>query len=66
MQNNITNIMPGRILNISKLGLDIVCGNKTVIRITKLQLPNKNPITIKDLLNSKSNLLMPGNLFNNP
>lgn len=65
-ENNISLLaLPGKIINISKFGLDIACGNGTVIRIHQLQLPNKKPIAVKDLLNAHANPCITGKIFNN-
>jgi methionyl-tRNA formyltransferase len=43
---------PGTITNISKEGIKVSCNNGTIV-ITKLQIPGKKPISVKELINGK-------------
>ena len=54
--------LPGTILKITKEFVDVSCGNSTV-KISKLQLPGKNPISVLDLLNSGNELVSIGSTF---
>lgn len=49
-------VAPGTILAINKDGLDIACHN-SILRVSKIQLPGKNPWTAADLSNSHSTLI---------
>jgi methionyl-tRNA formyltransferase len=46
-----TETHPGTIVQISKNGMDVACGNHQILKITKLQLPGKKPIYLKDMVN---------------
>jgi methionyl-tRNA formyltransferase len=47
--NNETTI--GSIVQIDKEGIAVVCGNHKLLKITKLQLPGKKIINVKDMIN---------------
>lgn len=55
-------IPPGTILKIDKQVLTVACIN-SILEIQSLQFPGKNPMSIKDVLNSKADLLKPGARF---
>ena len=50
---------PGTILEISRHGMLIACG-EACLRVTRIALPGKKPWTITDLLNSGTDLLQAG------
>lgn len=53
---------PGQVISFDKEGLLVGCGQGSLL-ITRLQLPGKNPVSIRDLLNSKPDFLQPGTLL---
>ena len=53
---------PGTILEISKRGMLIACGDASLL-ITRIALPGKKPWTITDLLNSGIDLLQAGSIL---
>lgn len=56
------NASPGTILASDREGLDIACG-EGVLRLTRLQLPGKNPASVHDILNARRALFEPGRRF---
>jgi methionyl-tRNA formyltransferase len=42
---------PGTIIEINKDGIAVACGDNKLLRITKLQLPSKKPINVKEMIN---------------
>lgn len=50
----------GSVLNITKHGLDVACGQH-ILRIEKIQLPGKKPVLIQDFMNAKPDFFK-GNL----
>ncbi|WP_391592211.1 Methionyl-tRNA formyltransferase [[Mycoplasma] cavipharyngis] len=48
------NQVPGTILAIDQNGIAVSTGDQNVILLKKIQLPNKNPVAIKDLINGKT------------
>ncbi len=55
---------PGTIIQTDTNGSLVACGENTLL-IQSVQLPGKNPCSIKDLLNANSTLLASGNRFGN-
>lgn len=53
-------VAPGTIIKVSKMGVDVIT-NENVLRIKKIQFPNKKIINIKD--NLKDNFFYVGNNF---
>ena len=53
---------PGTILEISKRGMLIACGDASLL-VTRIALPGKKPWTITDLLNSGTDLLQAGSIL---
>lgn len=53
---------PGTILRLSEAGLDVCCGEQ-VLRIFRLQVPGKKPMTVADLINGYSQQFQPGLYF---
>lgn len=51
------NVTPGTIVQANNTGIDVVTGDKTILRILRLQLPGSKPMQVKDVLNSKAKLL---------
>lgn len=59
------NEAPGTIIkSSSNTTLDIACIDG-VLQVTELQLPGKNPVSVRDALNSRAELLAPGKRFSN-
>ncbi len=54
--------MPGEIVAINDNSLDIACG-KNILRVTTLQLPNKKPMSVRDIINGHPDLFMLGTCF---
>jgi len=54
---------PGTILEISRQGMLIACGEACLL-VTRIALPGKKPWTITDLLNSGTDLLQAGAILN--
>ncbi|MBF5057114.1 methionyl-tRNA formyltransferase [Alcanivorax sp. 521-1] len=50
---------PGRILTVSDEGLTVACGDGAV-RLTRLQLPGKKPLTVADIRRGHPDLFQPG------
>lgn len=57
--NTAPNMRAGMIMSTDKAALTVACG-EGVLRISRLQLPGKNPVTVGDLLNSRSEQIAPG------
>ena len=57
-----TTIAPGTIVSLSKEGLTVATGDG-LASITRLQLPNKKPLPIADIINGNLEQLTPGNQF---
>lgn len=53
---------PGTLIAMDKKGLKVACGDGQLV-ITRLQLPNKKPMSLADLLNGHKERLMVGNTF---
>ena len=56
------NESPGTLVNINKTGLTIACGEGYLV-ITRLQLPNKKPMSLSDILNGHKDRLTLGDVF---
>ncbi len=52
----------GVIVEVDKQGVLVGCGQDSLL-ITRVQLPGKNPVSIRDLLNARPHLLQPGKQF---
>ncbi len=50
---------PGTVLDRHREGVDIACGEDTVLRIERLQLPGSRPQSASDLINGGKPVLMP-------
>jgi methionyl-tRNA formyltransferase len=57
-----TTSAPGTIISLSKEGLTVAAGDG-LVSITRLQLPNKKPLPIADIVNGNPGQLTPGNQF---
>jgi methionyl-tRNA formyltransferase len=55
---------PGTIISLNKEGLTVATGDSPV-SITRLQLPNKRPLSIADIVNGNTEQLSPGSQFGN-
>ncbi|HIZ51663.1 MAG TPA: methionyl-tRNA formyltransferase, partial [Candidatus Pseudomonas excrementavium] len=55
---------PGEILDCSKLGLLVACGDGA-LRLTRLQLPGGKPLAFADLYNARREQFAPGQLLAN-
>ncbi|AHL73593.1 methionyl-tRNA formyltransferase [Stutzerimonas stutzeri] len=53
---------PGQILDASKDGLQVACGEGSLL-LTRLQLPNGKPLNFSDLYNSRREQFTPGKVF---
>lgn len=53
---------PGTLVAMDKTGLKVACGDGRLV-ITRLQLPNKKPMSLADLLNGHKERLVVGNIF---
>ncbi|MCY4356951.1 MAG: methionyl-tRNA formyltransferase [Gammaproteobacteria bacterium] len=53
---------PGTVFAIEKDNFFVACGNAS-LKVNSIQLPGKNPITVRDLLNSNQTLIKPGIRF---
>lgn len=53
---------PGQIINASKDGLQVACGEGSLL-FTRLQLPNGKPLSFSDLYNSRREQFLPGKVF---
>jgi methionyl-tRNA formyltransferase len=56
------NESPGTLVDINKTGLTIACGEGCLV-ITRLQLPNKKPMSLSDILNGHKDRLTLGDVF---
>lgn len=54
--------IPGTIIAIDKTALTVICGADHLM-VTRLQLPNKKPMTLVDVMNGHKGRLSPGNRF---
>ena len=68
-----TSIAPGTILAISDKGIEIACGGDdtqgnsgSVLLVSYIQLPGKKPVSIRDALNGRADLLSCGQQFAMP
>jgi methionyl-tRNA formyltransferase len=50
---------PGEITSLSQEGMRVSCGEGRLL-VSIVQLPGKNPVSIRDLLNARQQLLQPG------
>lgn len=55
-------VLPGTILQASKLGIDVVTGNQ-ILRLTQLQLPGSKVLFVKDILNAHQDLFKSGKVL---
>jgi len=63
VSNELTQALPGTILpGISSTALRIAC-TQGVLNLTDLQLPGKNPTTVRDILNARAEQFTPGKRF---
>lgn len=53
---------PGTLLALSKNGLTVACGDGVLV-ITRLQLPNKKPMSVSDIMNGHKDRLVVGDRF---
>ena len=53
---------PGTVLAVTKNGLTIACGDGDLV-ITRLQLPNKKPMSLPDIINGHKDRLVVGDRF---
>lgn len=53
---------PGTIVQINKNGIDVATGS-ACLRVSRLQLPNKKPLPVSDILNAYADLFAPGKRF---
>ena len=60
--NGSYDVAPGTIVSADELGALVACGEQA-LKIESVQLPGKNPCTIKDLLNSNNSLFTSGHKF---
>lgn len=51
---------PGQVISFDVKGLNIACASNSSLLITKLQLPGKKPMSVKDLLNGRADLFLAG------
>lgn len=58
-------IVPGTIIETSKMGIDVATGNG-ILRLEILQLPGGKPLSAKDLLNAHAQEFAVGKQFQNP
>lgn len=56
---------PGTVLAVNKDGITIACGSGA-LRIRRLQLEGKNPVSVQDWLNARPDLLQPGSRLGSP
>ena len=49
----------GEIISVDKSGLLVGCGHGGLL-VTRIQLPGKNPVSIRDLLNARPDFFKPG------
>jgi len=52
----------GSIMQVSQLGLDVVCG-QNILRIQTIQLPGKKPVALHNFLNGNSQFFQVGEVF---
>lgn len=57
-----TTAVPGTIVQADRDRLSIACAN-SLLNVTLMQLPGKNPLSIGEILNSRKELLAPGQRF---
>jgi len=57
--------VPGTLIDMTKIGFDVATGDG-VLRIERLQLPGKKPMTVSDLLNARREQFIAHPLFTNP
>jgi methionyl-tRNA formyltransferase len=58
-------VPPGTILKADREGILVSCG-KGQLKIQRLQLPGGKPLSAQQVLNSRSELLSPGQVFSSP
>lgn len=58
--NEKTPLLPGTIVTVNKEGLDIACGENTILRILRIQLPGGKPIGISDFIHARGKNLSQG------
>ncbi|MBB6520165.1 methionyl-tRNA formyltransferase [Pseudoteredinibacter isoporae] len=63
-ENSETSLSPGEISKVSNEGLWVACGDGRLLHIESLQLPGKKAMTLKDLLNGRSDLFVAGGQLN--
>ena len=56
---------PGTLLALTKNGLIVACGDGGLV-ITRLQLPNKKPMSLPDIMNGHKDRLVVGDRFASP
>ena len=57
-----TNNLPGTLLSLTKNGLKVACGSGELV-ITRLQLPNKKPMSLPDIMNGHKDRFVLGDQF---
>lgn len=45
--------IPGEVLSVSKSGIEVACGESSILNLTTLQFPGKKALSISDILNGK-------------
>jgi len=63
-KKNRENILPGTIIRVDKTGIEVVTGEGNII-LLNIQLPNKTPLHVADIINANNNILIVGKRMTN-
>jgi len=53
-----TQLTPGTIANVTSDGIEVAC-NEGVLRLTRIQLAGKKPMSVAEVINGQPNLFQP-------
>lgn len=65
IDNTVSSLSPGTIIDNAADSFSVSCGTGQ-LHISKLQLPGKKPVSVRDLLNSRPQLIAPGTSLGAP
>lgn len=65
IDNTVSNLSPGTIIDNAGDSFSVSCGTGQ-LQVSRLQLPGKKPVSVRDLLNSQPQLIAPGTSLGAP
>ena len=56
----------GTVTHVDKRGFSVVCGERSVLKVSRVQMPGKGEVSVGELLNGKPNAFAVGTCFDQP